>query len=71
MRPGIGIIGTGMVGQMCHLANFAANPACRVVAIGDLRPDLAAAAAQKFGIPGFTARIASCSQTARYPPSSS
>ncbi|GLR94201.1 MULTISPECIES: Gfo/Idh/MocA family protein [Bradyrhizobium] len=50
MKPGIGIIGTGMVGQMCHLANFAANPACRVVAIADLRPDLAAAAAQKFGI---------------------
>src|SRR5689334_9912963 len=40
-----------MVGQMCHLANFAANPACRVVAIADLRPDLAAAAAQKFGVP--------------------
>lgn len=39
-----------MVGQMCHLANFAANPACRVVAIADLRPDLAAAAAQKFGV---------------------
>ncbi|MGY8637250.1 Gfo/Idh/MocA family oxidoreductase [Bradyrhizobium sp. 14AA] len=50
MKPGIGIVGTGMVGQMCHLANFAANPACRVVAIADLRPDLAAAAAQKFGI---------------------
>ncbi|KYG98967.1 Gfo/Idh/MocA family oxidoreductase [Bradyrhizobium sp. DOA1] len=50
MRPGIGIIGTGMVGQMCHLANFAANPACRVVAIADLRPDLATAAARKFGI---------------------
>jgi predicted dehydrogenase len=48
--PGIGIIGTGMVGQMCHLANFASNPACRVVAIADLRPDLAAAAAAKFGI---------------------
>lgn len=39
-----------MVGQMCHLANFVANPACRVVAIADLRPDLAAAAAQKFGV---------------------
>jgi predicted dehydrogenase len=47
---GIGIIGTGMVGQMCHLANFVSNPACRVVAIADLRPDLAAAAAAKFGI---------------------
>ena len=50
MRPGIGIIGTGMVGQMCHLANFVSNPACRVVAIADLRPDLVAAAAAKFGI---------------------
>lgn len=39
-----------MVGQMCHLANFVANPACDVVAIADLRPDLAAAAAQRFGI---------------------
>jgi predicted dehydrogenase len=48
--PGIGIIGTGMVGQMCHLANFTSTPACRVVAIADLRPDLAAAAAAKFGI---------------------
>ena len=50
MTPGIGIIGTGMVGQMCHLANFAANPAGRVIAIADLRPELAAAAAQKFGV---------------------
>jgi len=51
VKPGIGIIGTGMVGQMCHLANFAANPACRVVAIADLRSELASSAAQKFGIP--------------------
>ena len=48
--PGIGIIGMGMVGQMCHLANFVSNPACRVVAIADLRPDLLAAAAARFGI---------------------
>ena len=47
---GIGVIGTGMVGQMCHLANYVSDPACRVVAIADLRPDLAAAAAAKFGI---------------------
>jgi len=50
VRPGIGVIGTGMVGQMCHLANFVSNSACRVVAVADLRPDLAAAAAEKFGI---------------------
>jgi predicted dehydrogenase len=48
---GIGLVGAGMVGQMCHLANFAANPACRVVAVADLRPQLAAAAAAKFGVP--------------------
>jgi len=48
--PGIGIIGMGMVGQMCHLANFVSNPACRVVAIADLRPDLAATAAARFRI---------------------
>ncbi|SDS22171.1 Gfo/Idh/MocA family protein [Bradyrhizobium canariense] len=51
MTTGIGIIGAGMVGQMCHLANFVTNPACRVVAIADLRPELAAAAATKFGVP--------------------
>ena len=51
MAIGIGIVGAGMVGQMCHLANFVANPACRVVAVTDLRPELAAAAAAKFGVP--------------------
>jgi predicted dehydrogenase len=50
LTPGIGIIGTGMVGQMCHLANYAANTRCRVVALADLRPELAAAAAAKFGV---------------------
>ncbi|HEY3790514.1 MAG TPA: Gfo/Idh/MocA family oxidoreductase, partial [Bradyrhizobium sp.] len=50
MTIGIGIIGAGMVGQMCHLANFVANPGCRVVALADLRPELAAAAAVKFGV---------------------
>ncbi len=50
MTVGIGIIGAGMVGQMCHLANYVSNPACRVVALADLRPELATAAAAKFGI---------------------
>ena len=48
---GIGIVGVGMVGQMCHLANFVNLPGCRVVAVADLRPDLAAAAAAKFSVP--------------------
>lgn len=51
MAIGIGIVGAGMVGQMCHLANFVVNPACRVVALTDLRPELAAAAAAKFAVP--------------------
>jgi predicted dehydrogenase len=51
LTVGIGIVGAGMVGQMCHLANFVANPGCRVVAVADLRPELAAAAAAKFGVP--------------------
>jgi predicted dehydrogenase len=50
LTTGIGIVGAGMVGQMCHLASFAASPGCRVVALADLRPELAAAAAAKFGI---------------------
>ena len=50
MTVGIGIIGAGMVGQMCHLANYVTNPACRVIALADLRPELAAAAAAKFGV---------------------
>ena len=50
MTIGIGIIGAGMVGQMCHLANFVANPGCRVIALADLRPELATAAAVKFGV---------------------
>jgi predicted dehydrogenase len=50
LTVGIGIIGAGMVGQMCHLANFVTNPRCRVVALADLRPELAAAAAAKFDI---------------------
>lgn len=46
----LGIVGAGMVGQMCHLANYIANSQCRVVALADLRPELAAAAAAKFGV---------------------
>ena len=48
---GIGLVGAGMIGQMCHLANFISEPACRVVALADLRPELAKAAADKFGVP--------------------
>jgi predicted dehydrogenase len=50
-RIGIGLVGAGMVGQMCHLANFAAQSECRVVALSELRPELGRRAAERFGVP--------------------
>jgi predicted dehydrogenase len=47
----IGLIGAGMVGQLAHLANFTSLPGCRVAALAELRPDLAQAAATRFGVP--------------------
>ena len=47
----LGLIGAGMVGQLAHLANFTSLPGCRVAALADLRPDLAQAAASRFGVP--------------------
>ncbi|GEO37928.1 dehydrogenase [Skermanella aerolata] len=47
----LGLIGAGMVGQLAHLANFAGLPGCRVAALAELRPDLAQAAASRFGVP--------------------
>lgn len=47
----IGLVGAGMVGQIAHLANFTELAECRVVALAELRPQLGALAAQKFGVP--------------------
>src|SRR3954454_24799592 len=47
----IGLIGAGMVGQLAHLANFTGLHGCRVGALAELRPDLAQAAATRFGVP--------------------
>ena len=47
----IGLIGAGMVGQLAHLANFTGLSGCRVAALAELRPDLAQAAATRFGVP--------------------
>ena len=48
---GVGMIGAGMVGQLCHLANYLKTPDCRVVALAELRPELGRQAAEKFGVP--------------------
>jgi predicted dehydrogenase len=47
----IGMIGAGMVGQIAHLANFVRTPGCRVTALAELRPQLGALAAERFGVP--------------------
>lgn len=46
----IGMIGAGIVGQTAHLANFTTMKNCRVVALAELRPTLAAAVGAQFGI---------------------
>lgn len=51
MTLGIGLIGAGMIGQMCHLAPLLAVPGCRVVALAELRPELGRRAAARFGVP--------------------
>src|SRR5258707_13521162 len=47
----IGFLGTGFMGQLAHLANYADNPDCQVVALAEVRPRLAEAVAAKYGVP--------------------
>lgn len=47
----IGFVGVGNMGQAAHLRNYAALPGCEVVALAELRPDLAQAAARHYGVP--------------------
>jgi predicted dehydrogenase len=47
----IGMVGAGMVGQLAHLANFVQIPRCKVTALAELRPQLGALAAERFGVP--------------------
>lgn len=45
------MVGAGMVGQLCHLANYLQISGCRVVALAELRPELGRQVAAKFGVP--------------------
>jgi predicted dehydrogenase len=45
------MVGAGFVGQIAHLANYAALPACRVVALAEMRPELRRRVAERFAIP--------------------
>jgi len=47
----IGFVGVGGMGQAAHLKNYAINPECEVVAIAELRPELARKVAAKYGVP--------------------
>ena len=47
----LGFVGVGGMGQCAHLQNYATLPDCQVVAISELRPQLAAAVAARYGIP--------------------
>ena len=47
----IGFVGVGSMGQCAHLRNYAALPDCEVVAIAELRPELAAQVANRYGVP--------------------
>ena len=49
-RIGIGMIGAGMVGQLAHIANFVQLPDACVVALAELRPELGAEAARRYGV---------------------
>ncbi len=47
----IGFVGVGGMGQCAHLKNYVTVPDCEVVAIAELREDLARAVATRYGVP--------------------
>ncbi|MCG3179691.1 MAG: Inositol 2-dehydrogenase/D-chiro-inositol 3-dehydrogenase [Phycisphaerae bacterium] len=47
----IGLVGVGNMGQAAHLRNYAAIDGCQVVALAEIRPQLARAVADRFGVP--------------------
>ena len=51
MTVRVGFVGVGYMGQMAHLHSFLHVADCEVAAIAELRPQLAQAVAQTYGIP--------------------
>jgi predicted dehydrogenase len=47
----IGFIGVGSMGQCAHLRNYVTVPDCEVVALAEIRPELAQKVATHYGIP--------------------
>lgn len=46
----LGFIGTGYMGQVAHLANYAALPDCEAVALEEPRYQLASQVAARYGV---------------------
>jgi predicted dehydrogenase len=47
----VGFVGVGGMGQCAHLRNYASLDECEVVALAELRPELARRVAEKYGVP--------------------
>jgi len=47
----VGVIGSGGIAQAAHIPNYQKLPAVEVVAVCDVKPDVAKAAAEKFKVP--------------------
>ncbi len=47
----IGFVGVGGMGQCAHLRNYVTVPGCEVVALAELREDLRARVASRYGVP--------------------
>ena len=47
----IGFVGVGGMGQSAHLKNYVTVPDCEVAALAEVKPDLAAKVAAKYGVP--------------------
>jgi predicted dehydrogenase len=52
VKPRIGFVGVGVMGQCGHLRNYASIHDCEVVALAEVRPELGRKVAQRYGVPG-------------------
>jgi len=46
----IGVVGAGFIGQLGHIYNYSMIPACQMVALAELRPELGRQVSQRYGI---------------------
>lgn len=47
----IGFVGVGSMGQMAHLRNYVTIGDCEIVALAEIRPELGASVARRYGVP--------------------